>query len=148
MTIQTRPIGARSSDERPVPTRTIQPSVRSSAIREGVAVLAAGGIGTFAVFAAVTISLGVPLSALMAHPGKFVVAVLTAATFPMLHNRLGRAPARALALIVATLVPSVLANTVFVGATPTPWLMLLGFNAIFAVVALTVYEVIARTGRN
>ena len=110
--------------------------------RSAAAVLAGGIVGTLAVFIAVNGLLGVPFAALFARPGKFVVAVLIAATFPLIFRKLPAVSATLLAVAFAMIVPTVLANTAFVGAAPTPWPTLLGFNAIFALVATATFQAV------
>lgn len=106
-----------------------------------VAVIVAGIVGTLAnsvVVAALTPNEFVPLAI---SPGRNVVAILVAALLPLIYARLAGATAAVTAILALTIIPSVLAKTVFgVGA---PWLFVLAVNAVYAVAAWAVYLAIA-----
>lgn len=112
-------------------------------MRTLLAILLAAIVGSLATFVSANLLAGVPLDASLTRWGAYVVAILTVATFPFIYAAMNPAPAGVVCLIVATLVPTVLAQTVFASGDPQPWLVVLGFNAIFAIVALIVYNIIA-----
>lgn len=106
-----------------------------------LAVVVAGVAGTLAnsvVVSALTPNEFVPLAISI---GRNVVAILVAGLLPLIYMRLTGAGAALVAVIALTVIPSVLAKTVFgVGA---PWPFVLGVNAVYAVVAWAVYLAIA-----
>ena len=112
-------------------------------MRTLLAIIIAGIVGSLATFVAVNLLAGIPLEASLTRWGAYIVAILVVATFPFIYAAMNPVPAGLVCLIVGTVVPAVLANTVFLEGDPTPWLPLLGFNAVFALVALVVYNLIA-----
>ena len=107
------------------------------------AIILAGVIGSIATYVSVNLLTGAPLGDLVTQWGGYIVAVLVCATFPFIYAALNPAPAGVVCLLVATIVPTVLTVTVFAGANPPDLLVALGFNVIFGIVALIVYNVIA-----
>lgn len=107
-----------------------------------LAVVLAGIAGTIAnsiVVAALTPNEPVPL---MLSPGRNAVAILVALLLPVLFARAGRTAAWIGGIAALTVIPSLLAKTVFgVGA---PWPFVLGVNAVYAVVAVAVFVAVSR----
>ena len=112
-------------------------------MRTFIAVIIAGIIGSIATYVSVNLLTGAPLGDLVTQWGGYIVAILVCATFPFIYAALNPAPARFVCLLVAIIVPTVLAITVFAGDNPPTLFAALGFNAIFGLVALIVYNVIA-----
>ena len=112
-----------------------------SIVRVLLAVVVAGIAGTIAnsaVVAAFTPNEFVPLAI---SPGRNAVAILVALLVPLIYAGITGATAAILAIVALTVIPSVLAKLVFgVGA---PWLLVLGFNAVYAIVAWAVHLAIA-----
>jgi hypothetical protein len=105
------------------------------------AVIVAGVGGTLAnsvVVAALTPNELVPLAI---SPGRNAVAVLVAALLPLIYMRLAGATAAILGIVALTVIPTVLAKTVF--AIGAPWLFGFGVNAVYAIAAWAVYLAIA-----
>ena len=111
-------------------------------IRLVLAVVIGGIAGTIAnsiVVAALTPNAFVPLAI---SPGRNAVAIIVAALLPVIYASLSGITAAVVAIVALTMIPSLLAKLVFgVGA---PWLWVLGFNAVYAIVAWGAYLVIAR----
>ena len=111
-------------------------------VRRALAVVVAGMVGTVAnsvVVAALTPNAFLPLAL---SPGRNAVAILVAALLPVIYLTMSGGAAAALAIVALTVIPSLLAKLVFgIGA---PWLWVLGFNAVYAVVAWAIYLAIAR----
>jgi hypothetical protein len=102
-----------------------------------------GGIsGTIANSIAITLAIGAPLLPLIFSFGREAVAILVALLLIPIFTRLSGTTAWLVALVVLTLVPSILAKVVF-GAT-VPLIMVLAFNAIYALVATVVYVLVTR----
>ena len=112
-------------------------------MRTLIAIILAGILGSLAVFVSANLLAGAPFVVLATQWGAYIVAILIVATFPFIYAAMNPAPAGVVCLLLATIVPTVLAMTVFASGDPTPFLVGLGFNAIFAIVALIVYNVIA-----
>lgn len=112
--------------------------------RRLVAVVVAGILGTIAnsiVVAALTPNAVGPL---ILSFGRNAVAIIVALLLPVIFARLAGAAAWATGLVALTLIPSILAKTVF--AVGAPWPFVIGVNAVYAVAAIVVYAVIAGTG--
>lgn len=107
-----------------------------------IAVVVAGVIGTLAnsvVVAALTPNAFVPLAL---SAGRLTVAVVVAALLPAAFTLMSRWPAVVTSVLLLTVVPSILAKTVFgVGA---PWDFVLMVNAVYAVAAVLAYAFIAK----
>lgn len=112
-------------------------------MRTLLAIIFAGIVGSLAVFVSADLLAGAPLASLVTQWGAYIVAILVVATFPFIYAAMNPAPAGIVCLLVATIVPTVLAATVFATPGGPPFVVGLGFNAIFAIVALIVYNVIA-----
>lgn len=106
-----------------------------------IAVVLAGVAGTVvnAVAAAIVISPAAIKLALV--PGRYVIAILVAGTLPLIFAMAPQPISSVLGLIALTVVPSILAKTVF--SAPAPWSIVLLLNAVYALVALAVYEIAA-----
>ena len=107
-----------------------------------VAVVVAGIVGTIANSAAITAAFGAPFVPLAISPGRNLVAILVAALLPLIYGRLTGAAAHLVALLALTVIPSVLAKTVF--AAQAPWLAVLLLNGVYALAAIVVYLLITR----
>lgn len=111
------------------------------AFRVILAVIAAGVVGTLAnsvIVAALTPNAFVPLAT---SPGRNAVAIAVAVLLPLIYAWKSGIPAAIIALVLLTVIPSVLAKLVF--ATDATWLFVLGVNAVYAVAAWAVYLAIA-----
>lgn len=110
-------------------------------VRILLAVVVAGILGTLAnsvVVAALTPNEFVPLALSYGRNG---VAILVALLLPAIYAGMSGIGAALVSIAALTVVPSVLAKTVFgVGA---PWPFVLGVNAVYAVAAWAVYLAIA-----
>lgn len=116
------------------------------AIRLVLAVIVAGLVGTLAnsvIVAALTPNPFVPLAI---SPGRNAVAIAVAVLLPLIYAWMSGIPAAIIALVLLTVVPSVLAKLVF--AIDATWLFVLGVNAVYAVAAWVVYLAIARAPAN
>ena len=111
--------------------------MHSQPLRLVAAVLAAGIAGTLANAAVAAIAVDGDLIRLALVPGRYVVAILVAATLPLVFRIPGRWNAMVAALGLLTVVPSLLAKLAF-GAGAS-WPMVLGLNAVFALAALSTY---------
>lgn len=110
-----------------------------------IAVVVGGIVGTLANSVAVSLAADIPLAGLILSPGRHGVAILVALALPVFFLRVGGIGAWVAALALLTIVPSVLAKTVFgVGA---PWLFVLAVNEVYAVAATVTYVLIAGPGR-
>jgi hypothetical protein len=111
-------------------------------VRLIVAVVVAGIVGTIAnsiIVAALTPNAFVPLAV---SPGRNAVAIAVAVLLPLIYAAMSGIAAAVVGLAALTIIPSVLAKTVFgVGA---PWLFVLGVNAVYALAAWATWLVIAR----
>ncbi|MDX1541377.1 MAG: hypothetical protein R3349_08220, partial [Geminicoccaceae bacterium] len=107
-----------------------------------IAVVIAGVVGTIAnsvVVAALTSNEFLPLALSL---GRNTVAVAVAVLLPVIYAFMSGAGAAVLAIVALTVIPSLLAKTVFgVGAA---WGFVLGVNAVYAVAAWAVYLGIAQ----
>ena len=111
-------------------------------VRILIAVLVAGAIGTLANSAVVAALTQKEFASLALSPGRLTVAVVVAALLPAAFRLLSGWPAAAVSVVLLTIVPSILAKTVFgVGA---PWHFVLMVNAVYAVAALITYALIAK----
>lgn len=113
--------------------------------RIALAVVAAGIAGTIANSIVVSIAAGLPVEGLILSLGRNLVAIAVAAALPVFFLRVGGIAAWVAGLAFLTVVPSVLAKTVFgVGA---PWPFVLAVNGVYAVAATVVYVAVAGVGR-
>ena len=113
-----------------------------SIVRIMIAVVFAGVIGTLANSAVVAALTPNAFVSLALSPGRLTVAVVVAALLPVAFTLLSRWPAVVTSVVLLTVVPSVLAKTVFgVGAS---WDFVLMVNAVYAVAAILAYALIAR----
>jgi hypothetical protein len=76
-------------------------------------------------------------------PGRYAVAIAVAALLPFIFRSARLSIGIVLGLITLTIIPSLLAKLVF--NVPTPWLIVILLNAVYAVTALIVYQAV--TGR-
>lgn len=107
-----------------------------------VAVVAAGVGGTIAnsiVVAALTPN---PFLELATSPGRNAVAVMVAALLPVIDRLMSGAGAAAIAIVLLTVIPTVLAKTVF--GIAAPWSLGLAVNAVYALAAWAIYRAIER----
>ncbi len=111
-------------------------------LREIIAVVAAGIAGTVANGVAVALVVAPARIDLLLVPGRYGVAILVAAALPFLFRRLNGAAAWISALVTLTVVPSLLAKLVF--GAGAPWGLVLGLNAVYAVVAIAIYRLATR----
>lgn len=102
-----------------------------------LAIVAAGVAGAIANSIAITLAFGAPLVPLIFSFGREAVAILVAALLAPIFARMSGAQAWAAALAALSVIPSILAKTVF-GAAP-PWLWVLGLNFVYALAATVVY---------
>lgn len=106
--------------------------------RNLILVVLAGIVGTIANSIAITLFLGAPIWPLIFSFGREIVAILVAALLIPIFGKLPEAQAWPVALVVLTVVPSVLAKLVFgLGA---PWGTVLLLNLVYAVAATLVYS--------
>ena len=115
--------------------------------RRIVAVVVAGLVGAVANTAFVAVlaqASGLGLEAaieLAQRPGRYAIAIAVAALLPLLA-RLPGPTAWALALLLLTAIPTVLAKFVFTPAAPTIWVI--AANLVYAGAATATYALIAR----
>lgn len=110
------------------------------------AVLVAGVIGTLANSAVVAALTPNSLLSLALSPGRLSVAVVVAGVLPAAFALMSLLPAVAVSAVLLTVVPSILAKTVFgVGA---PWNFVLMVNAVYAIAAILAYAPIAKVFRS
>jgi len=109
--------------------------------RTGLAVTLAGAIGCLAnaVFAGLFVNPS--LWQLATVPNRYILAILFAALLPLIYRLLPGAWGAVLALVLLTLLPSLLAKLVL-GAF-TAWTVVLALNFVYALTALVVYRVVA-----
>ncbi len=107
-----------------------------------IAVVVAGIAGTIANAVVVALLFGAPLLPLIFSFGRLAVAILVALLLPPLFAGMGRGAAAAAGFVALTIIPSILAKTVF--AAGAPWGVVLGVNAVYAAVAVIVYVAMAR----
>jgi hypothetical protein len=107
-----------------------------------IAAILAGVIGTLANSVAVSALFGAPLMGLIFSFGRLAVAILVALLLIPIFARMERVTAWITALVTLTVLPSLLAKTVFGAAAPL--IMVLGVNAVYAVAATLVYVLISR----
>ena len=106
-----------------------------------IPIVLAGATGTVvnAIAAAIVVS---PASIKLALvPGRYAVAIAVAGTLPFIFAMAQQPISAMLALVVLTMVPSLLSNLVF--AAPRPWSIVLLVNAVYALTALAVYGIVA-----
>ncbi|WP_340109750.1 hypothetical protein [Pikeienuella sp. HZG-20] len=107
-----------------------------------VAIVVAGVAGAIANSIAIMLAFGAPLAPLILSFGREAVAIIVAALLAPIFVRMSGAQAWAAALAALTVIPSILAKTVF-GAT-APWLWVLGLNFVYALAATVVYVAATR----
>ena len=111
-------------------------------LRKIAAIVAAGIAGTLVNSAAAAAVLGgdkfLPFAL---SPGRHVVAIAVAALIPVSFVVFDGAAALAMAGVFLTVVPSVLAKLVF--GSGAPWALVFALNAVYAVVAIVVYRLVA-----
>lgn len=113
-----------------------------SILRIIIAVVVAGVIGTLANSAVVAALTPNAFVSLALSPGRLTVAVVVAALLPAAFTLMSRWLAVVTSVVLLTVVPSILAKTVFgVGA---PWDFVLMVNAVYAVAAILAYAFIAK----
>ncbi len=106
-----------------------------------IAVVAAGVVGTLVNTAALALVVSPDRLALALVPGRYVVAIALCLALPFLARKVGGLGFFAIGILWLTVAASVLAKLVFgVGA---PWMMVLGFNFVYAVAAIAIYHLIA-----
>ena len=113
-----------------------------SIVRIMIAVVFAGVIGTLANSAVVAALTPNAFASLALSPGRLTVAVVVAALLPPAFTLMSRWPAVVTSVVLLTVLPSLLAKTVFgVGA---PWDFVLMVNSVYAVAAILAYAFIAK----
>ena len=105
-------------------------------------VILAGILGTAANALAVSLLFGAPLMPLILSPGRNAVAILVAILLIPIFARMRGAGAWITALILLTVIPSILAKTVF--AAQAPWGTVLGLNSVYALVATIIFVAIRK----
>ena len=115
-------------------------------LREAIAVVVAGIVGTIANGLAIALLVAPERIDLLLVPGRYAVAILVAASLPLLFRRLTGAAPWAASLVVLTLVPSLLAKLVF--GAGAPWHLVLALNAVYALAAVTSFVLVAGNIRN
>ena len=106
------------------------------------AFIVAGIVGTIVNSIAVSVSFGAPFLPLVFSFGREAVAIIVAILLPILFFRMPRLPAMCWGFVLLTIIPSILAKTVF--AATAPWLVVLIMNGFYAIAAVATY--IAITG--
>ena len=115
--------------------------------RQIVAFVVAGLVGAIANTAFVAVlarASGLGLDAaieLAQRPGRYAIAIAVAALLPLVA-RLPGPSAWALALLLLTAIPTLLAKLVFTPAAPTIWVI--AANLVYAAAATATYALIAR----
>ncbi len=107
-----------------------------------IAAVLAGVIGTLANSVAVAALFGAPLLGLIFSFGRLTVAILVALLLIPIFARMEGIAAWITALVTLTVLPTLLAKTVF--AAGAPWIMVLMVNAVYAVAAIIVYVLVNR----
>jgi len=106
-----------------------------------IAVIVAGIVGTLANTFALALVASPDRMALALVPGRYAVAIALCVALPFLVRKIGGIGFFTIGILWLTVAASVLAKLVFgVGA---PWIMVLGFNLIYAVAAIAAYQFIA-----
>ncbi|MEM6658097.1 MAG: hypothetical protein AAGB28_13640 [Pseudomonadota bacterium] len=99
----------------------------------------AGGVGGLLLQSAtVTAYVGAPYLKLITTWGRYVVAILLVALFATLWRMLPRTQSIGLSLLAGITIPSLLSRYMF--ASAAPWSLLITFNLIFTVLALTIWR--------
>ena len=108
-------------------------------LRTVLAVLVAGAAGTLANAAAAGLFLRPDLfERLAVVPNRYVIGIVFVAAVPVIYRLLPGAWGAALALLLLTLAPSLLAK-LGLGAM-TAWTTVLALNFVYALIALVVYR--------
>ena len=107
-----------------------------------IAVIVAGIAGTIANSFAITALAGAAVLPLIFSLGRNLVAIIVAFLLPLIYARMTGFTAHIVSFLALTIIPSILAKTVFAAAAP--WGIVLGVNAVYAVVAIIVYVLIVR----
>lgn len=108
-----------------------------------IAVILAGIVGTLANSVIVALLAPVTFVDLATGWGRYAVAIIVALLLPVIFGWKRDAVGWAVAVAALTVIPSVLAKTVF--ALGAPWLFVLGVNAVYAVAAAITYFYVVRT---
>ncbi|TMM51247.1 hypothetical protein [Sulfitobacter sabulilitoris] len=111
-------------------------------IRNIVAAVIAGVVGTIANSLVVSGLTGAPLWGLILSFGREAVAIAVALLLIPIFLRMRRWQPWVVGIAVLTVVPSLLAKTVF--GVAAPWGVVLGVNAVYAVAATVVFALIVR----
>ncbi|MBM9594497.1 hypothetical protein [Roseitranquillus sediminis] len=112
-------------------------------IRTVLSAVIAGIVGAVANSLVVSVVAGAPLLPLIFSFGRETVAILVALLLPLVFLRLSGWQAWVTALILLTLIPSILAKTVF--GIPAPVPRVLTFNFIYALAATLAYVTMVRS---
>lgn len=100
--------------------------------------IVAGGVGGLLLQSGtITAYLGAPYLKLITTWGRYVVAILLVALFAALWRLLPRVQAIGLSLLAGITIPSLLSRYMF--ASSAPWSLLITFNLIFTMLALTIW---------
>jgi hypothetical protein len=111
--------------------------------RAVIAVLLAGVAGTIVNAAAVALVVSADLWTLALVPGRYVVAVALCLALPVLARQVDRLWFIVIGTVWLAVAPTVLAKLLF--GVEAPWLTVLGFNVVYAIAAMVVYGLIAKT---
>jgi hypothetical protein len=109
--------------------------------RSLLAVVLAGAAGVLANAAAAALFVSPALWKLAAVPNRYVLGIALVVLLPLLYRLRRDAWGAALALVLLTLAPSLLAK-LLLGAV-TAWPVVLALNFVYALTALVVYRLVA-----
>ena len=105
--------------------------------RSILSIIAGGAGGLLLQSATITAYAGVSYLKLITTWGRYVVALLLVALFATLWRSLPRAQAIGLSLLLGIAIPSMLSRYMF--SSTAPWSLLIIFNLIFTVLALSIW---------
>jgi hypothetical protein len=108
-----------------------------------IALVLAGVAGTVLNAAAIALFIALDLWTLALVPGRYAVAIALCLALPLLASQVSRLWFAIIGAVWLTVAASVLAKLVF--GAGAPWLTVLALNLVYAVGALVVYALIARS---
>lgn len=111
--------------------------------RAVIALILAGVAGTVLNAAAVALVVSPDLWTLALVPGRYLVAVALCLVLPVLARYVDRIWFVVIGIVWLAVAPTILAKLVF--GVDAPWPTVLGFNVVYAIAAMVVYGLIAKT---
>ncbi len=111
-------------------------------IRLALFVILAGIAGTLANAFAASVVVAPGKLAMMYDPGRYGVAIAVAALIPVIYKLVSGKVGFIFAVIILTIVPSLLAKLYF--GAGAPWDLVLRLNLVYAAVATALYSILSR----